>query len=65
MKNINRTKLDDAGYFFHAGGDMTGELNNPKKRGIWKNINSPLQAYYVGMSWEDARVDYNRTENLT
>lgn len=50
----NRAKLQEQGYFFHTGGDLPGTARCPKKRGVWRRVDSPVQAEYVAATWQGA-----------
>ena len=58
---MTRKELKVAGYFFHKGGDMYPEINNPKKRGIWRGYENGVKRY-IGVSLLDAEDDHNKTE---
>ena len=60
MKKEIKQELEKQGYFFHPGGDFPQEINNPKKRGIWKTYDSPIGAKYIGTSWKDAETHNER-----
>ena len=54
MENTAKNELKREGYFFHPGGDLPGTLNMRKKRGVWRKVDSPVEAVYIGQSWEEA-----------
>ena len=62
IKKEQRQKMYEAGYFFHPGGDMHGEMGSPKTRGIWRRVESPLKAVWVGNSWAEAWENYQKHE---
>ncbi len=64
MKSTEKKKLQAAGYFFHPGGDLSGEIHSPKKRGIWKTVDSPKKAVWVGTAWVDAKQRYDRESTI-
>ena len=59
IKEDCKKELMKHGYFFHPGGDFPDETYSPKKRGIWKHVDSPVISQWVGVSWLDAWIDYN------